>query len=48
MFEIVVSKHPNVKITFFDNGHLIGAAMVLVQISYPGEEDVNLFFTGDY
>lgn len=39
---------PNVKVTFFDNGHLIGAAMVLVQISYPGEEDINLFFTGDY
>ena len=38
----------NIKITFFDNGHLIGAAMVLIQISYPGEEDINLFFTGDY
>ena len=38
----------NIKVTFFDNGHLIGAAMVLVQISYPGEEDINLFFTGDY
>ncbi len=36
------------KITLFDNGHLIGAAIVLVQISYPGYEDINLLFMGDY
>lgn len=40
--------HPNVKVTFFQNGHLFGAAMILVQISDPGYEDINLFFTGDY
>lgn len=38
----------NVKITFLTNGHLIGAALILVQISYPGFEDINLLFTGDY
>lgn len=38
----------NVKVTFFKNGHLIGAAVILVQISYPGYEDINLLFTGDY
>ena len=38
----------NIKVTFFMNGHLLGAAMILVQISYPGEKDINLFFTGDY
>ena len=38
----------NIKVTFFMNGHLLGAAMILVQISYPGEQDINLFFTGDY
>lgn len=37
-----------VKATFLKNGHLIGAAMILVQISYPGCEDINLLFTGDY
>ena len=37
-----------VKATFFVNGHLIGASVILVQISYPGEEDINLLFTGDY
>ena len=27
---------------------LIGAAMVLLQISYPGYDDINILFTGDY
>lgn len=38
----------NVKITFLNNGHLIGAAIILVQVSYPGFNDINLLFTGDY
>ena len=38
----------NVKVTFFNNGHLMGAASILVQISYPECEDINLFFSGDY
>ena len=38
----------NIKVTFFMNGHLLGAALILVQISYPGENDINLLFTGDY
>ena len=37
-----------IKITFFTNGHLIGAAVILVQICYPGYDDINLLFTGDY
>ena len=37
-----------IKVTFFKNGHLMGAAIILVQISYPGCEDINLLFTGDY
>ncbi len=38
----------NVSVTFLMNGHLPGAALILVQISYPGYEDINLLFTGDY
>lgn len=38
----------NVTVTFLKNGHLMGAAMIFVQISYPGYEDINLLFTGDY
>ena len=39
---------PNIRATFFDNGHIIGAAMILVQISEPEEEDIDILFTGDY
>ncbi len=39
---------PNVKVTFFKNGHLIGAALVLVQISCCNHDDINILYTGDY
>lgn len=39
---------PNINITLLENGHLIGAAMILVEIHYPGEEDINILFSGDY
>ena len=38
----------NVTITFLKNGHLVGAAMILVQIKYPEMDNINLLFTGDY
>lgn len=38
----------NIKFTFFKNGHLVGASIILVQISFKGYEDINLLFTGDY
>lgn len=38
----------NIKVTFLQNGHVPGAAMVLVQISSYYTEDINLLFTGDY
>lgn len=37
-----------VNVTFFKNGHLIGAAVILVQISCDDYEDINLLFSGDY
>lgn len=43
-----ISLDDHIKITFFYNGHLVGAALVLVEISYPGEENINWLFTGDY
>lgn len=39
---------PNIKVTFFMNGHLVGSAIILVRISYPEYDDINLLFTGDY
>ena len=43
-----IKVHENVKVTFLNNGHLVGAASILVQISYPGYNDINILFTGDY
>lgn len=39
---------PNIKVTFFENGHIPGAAIILVQILSEFGEDINLLFTGDY
>lgn len=44
--EVLVNNH--VKVTFFVNGHLIGAAMILVQIVDEKSSPINLLFTGDY
>lgn len=40
--------HEGVKVTFLKNAHLIGAALILVQLSCEGYDDINLLFTGDY
>lgn len=43
----------NIKVTFFMNGHLPGAVIILMQIKYHDYtnkhyDDINLLFTGDY
>ncbi len=43
-----VKGNSNIKCTLFPNGHLLGAAIVLMQISYPGNDDINILYTGDY
>lgn len=43
-----IQVHENVTVTFLSNGHLVGAALIFVKITYPGYEDINLLFTGDY
>lgn len=47
-YNTTIKVNENVKITFLTNGHLAGAALILVQISYPEYESINLLFTGDY
>ena len=47
-YKRIMKPHKNVHVVFYSNGHLVGAAIILVQISYPGREDINLVFTGDY
>lgn len=46
-YDETVQVAPHIRATFFKNGHLMGAASILVQIGYPGYEEINLFFTGD-
>lgn len=47
-YEQTLTIDESINVTFFRNGHLVGAALVLVQISYPGEEPINWLFTGDF
>jgi len=37
-----------IKITFFQNAHVPGAAIILVRAMYKGYGSINLLFTGDY
>lgn len=39
---------PGIKMTYFENGHILGAGMVLLQCQWSGMQDINFFFTGDY
>ena len=47
-YDETIEINENVRVNFFENAHLPGAAVVLVRISYPGCENINLVFTGDY
>ncbi len=46
-YKRVIKPHKNIRVVMYPNGHLIGASIILVQISYA-EESINLLFTGDY
>lgn len=46
-YEQTIKIHDNISVTFFNNGHLIGASVILVQIDEPGGI-INLLYTGDY
>lgn len=39
---------PGVKVTYFINGHLLGAGFILVQCEDPNMKPINFLFTGDY
>ncbi len=52
-FEKSIQLDENIKFTFFKNGHLPGAVVILLQVKYHDcshkhYEDINLIFTGDY
>lgn len=48
VYNETIQVHENVRVNFFENAHLPGAAVILVRISFPGYEDINIIFTGDY
>ena len=47
-YGIPFSPANHIQVTFYGNGHIPGAAMISARISYPGFENINLFFTGDF
>ncbi|MNO93436.1 Ribonuclease [compost metagenome] len=47
-YEKTFSINENVKVTFLQNGHLFGAASILLQVFYENEEPINILFAGDY
>lgn len=47
-YDDTIEINENIRVNFFENAHLPGAALILVRIAYPGEENINLLFTGDY
>src|SRR5574344_588901 len=47
-YNICYTIDKNVSATFIGNGHMLGAACILIQLSYPKCETINLLFTGDY
>ena len=47
-YEETIKLNKYMKATFFKNGHLLGASMILLQIQFEDEDAINLLFTGDY
>lgn len=47
-YEEPVNIGKNIIATFFNNGHLIGSSIILVQIKEFGYDDINILYTGDY
>lgn len=39
---------PGVKLTFWENAHILGASMVLLQCSYENMKPMNYLFSGDF
>ena len=43
-----IQYNDNICIYFFDNGHVPGATVTLVQLTCPGYEEINIIISGDY
>ena len=38
----------NVEVTFLPNGHIVGASLIEIKLSYDNKESIKILFTGDY
>ena len=47
-YDSTIHINDHVKVNFFQNAHLPGAAIILVRITSQGNDDINILFTGDY
>lgn len=47
-YKKIIRPHKNIKVIFYDNGHVVGAVITLIIISCPGREDITILHTGDY
>ena len=47
-YKTIIKPHKYVHAAMYSNGHLVGAAVIWINIKYPEREDINLIFTGDY
>lgn len=43
-----IQYNDNISIYFFDNGHVPGSAVTLIQLTHPGCEEINFVISGDY
>ncbi len=42
------SPYEGIKVTYYQNAHVPGAAIIHVRVKYDGYEPINILFTGDY
>ena len=47
-FNQKIKKKKNVEVTFFQNGHIVGASAIEVKFTYDNRDDIKILFTGDY
>lgn len=47
-YKKIIKPHKNITITFFHNGHIVGAVLTLIVINCPGEDPITIIHTGDY
>ncbi len=44
----VIKPTKNISFILYENGHIPGACLIYLVVSYPGEKDIVILFTGDY